>query len=201
MSKKDLEIEEGKEVVGRTIVGGRPRCRKKRKLRIPIGIEKVLCRAAGDDSFRRALMHNRAETLGQLKDSVGPTELDILATIPDETLGAMIDGIDLKRHSRRKFMRGVVAATFVTAAATTFVDCDGVEDQGKGIQPGMGDADVQTEEIVSPDFDTRGIGPDADFEDALVLPDEQGESDAKDQPDVVEVDALPAPTGIQPDSS
>ena len=54
-----IEIEEGREVVRRTIVGGRPRARKNRRVIVPIGIEKVLCRAAADNRFKATLFQDR----------------------------------------------------------------------------------------------------------------------------------------------
>jgi len=91
--------------------------------RVPIGIEKVLCRAAGDDDFRRRLFSHREETLASLGETISPGERGVLESIPDASLRTMVGNIDLKKHPRRRFMKAVVAATFVTAAATTAVGC------------------------------------------------------------------------------
>jgi len=198
MSSRDLEVEEGMEVVRRTIVGGRPRVRRKRRLRVPIGIEKVLCRAAGDDSFRDSLLHNRRATLEGLAGELNEAEREILATVPPSSLTAMIGQIDLKKHSRGKFMRGVVAAALVAASSTAFIDCGDAHDTSKGIRPDeVIPEEVKSEVLVNEDV-TRGAEPDAVFTD-VVFEDKfatQGMT-----MDVVEEEDNLATHGISPDAT
>jgi len=200
MSGKDFEVEEGKEIVGRTIVGGRPAARRKRKVRVPIGIEKVLVKAAADDGFRRKLLDDRQAALDALSYELSPTERQVLASIPDLTLQGMIDSIDLKKHSKRRFMRGVLAAALLTTAATGVLGCEVSEDHSKGISPDELE-DTVVETVVTPDATSRGIEPD---EDVLVVEDHlatQGVTpDLAPEADVLEVPDLPAPTGIMPDT-
>jgi len=209
MSDNSYEVEEGNEVVRRTIVGGRPLARRKRKMRIPIGIEKVLCRAAGDAGFHKALFDDRQRTLKSLGRDVSEAEFGILGSIPDETLATMIRQIDLRRHSKRKFMRGVVAATFLTAAATAGVSCF-VEPGTTGIDPGMEDVVDTMEEEVSVAPDTKGILADDVYEVFMQGIDiERAEPDVVEgpaadvvevcEPDVVEHQDMMAGTGIIPD--
>jgi len=125
MSDDHFEITEGREVVRHTIVGGRPMARRKKTLKIPIGIEKVLARAAGDADFRKALLADRRGALEAAGYLMIDSELELLTGIPDALLSGMIRRIDLKEHGKRKFLRGVTAAVFSAAALTTAVDCGG----------------------------------------------------------------------------
>ena len=184
MSDKKLEVEEGQEVVRHTIVGGRPRARRKRKIRIPIGIEKVLCRAAADPTFQQTLLEDRVATLATLEAELTKTELAILTSIPAASLAEMVLRIDLERHSRRKFMRGVVAATLAAATA------------GLGVLGCNGTA--EPEEINR----YGGMAPDPppDICDGTEAPDVVAE-DGTDlaAPDVVEPEDVSMRAGIPPD--
>ena len=121
---KDYEIEEGREVVRRTIVGGRPMDRRRRKVRIPIGIEKVLCRAAADREFREQLLMARADALTGTDLEVSGPEAMILASVSEDALRTMIENIDLKRHRKRRFFRGIAAASLAATTATISLSCD-----------------------------------------------------------------------------
>jgi hypothetical protein len=193
MSGDDFEVEEGQEIVGRTIVGGRPAAHRKRKVRVPIGIEKVLVRVAADEAFRAGLMARRKETLNNLGDDLTTTERSVLSTIPDESLKQMIANIDLKRHSRKRFMKGVVAAVFLTSAASaTILGLDGC---GSGVQSDWPDEQDNSwvETVTTPMADSAGVRPDevGAIED-VVKPDTQ-------PADIIEVPDGPATKGIQPD--
>ncbi len=115
-------IEEGTEAVRRTIVGGRPIDRRRRKVRIPIGIEKVLCAAAADGVFMERLVTARADALDGTGLQVSAAEAAILGSVSEDALRTMIDHIDLKRHRKRRFFRGIAAASL---AATTATACIG----------------------------------------------------------------------------
>lgn len=202
---KDWEIEEGKEVVRQTIVGGRPRVRRKRKLRIPIGIEKLLCRAAADGELKTGLLYNRTKVLAEPGLELTEEERMILTSIPPSSLETMIDRIDLDRHPRRKFMRGVVAAA-VLAATTTMVDC-GFESQSAGIDPNidMYESKDVIEEMV-PDSIVTGIepddvytAPDPDVVDKDIVEPNAGVQMDMQGADVFEHEDYGAPTGILPD--
>jgi len=132
-----VDIEEGTEVVRRTIVGGRPLQRRQHTLNVPIGIEKILVRAAGDDAFRARLFADRASALEQAGIALLPSEQAMLASVPDDLLASLVDRIDLPRHGGRRFMGRVVRAVFATAAAGAVVmlsdGCTGIEpDQDVG---------------------------------------------------------------------
>jgi hypothetical protein len=194
MSNDDFEVEEGQEIVGRTIVGGRPAAHRKRKVRVPIGIEKVLVRAAADEAFRDGLLGRRKETLDNLGEDLTATERSVLSTIPDDSLNQMIANIDLRRHSRKRFMKGVLTAALITSAATATIignECcstgatgDWPEDVGNPFE----------ERVDVPTVDSAGARPDdvTEVED-VIKPDSQ-------PADIIEVPDSPATKGIQPDT-
>jgi len=122
---RDFEVEEGREVVRRTIVGGRPRAREKRRIRVPIGLEKLLCRAAGDSAFRAALLVDRGRAVEAAGLELLASERAVLDSVPEAVLAGMIGRIDVRRHGRRRFMRGVLAATFAATAVLGVSDCGG----------------------------------------------------------------------------
>ena len=164
---KDYEIEEGREVVRRTIVGGRPMDRRRRKVRIPIGIEKVLCRAAADREFREQLLMARAEALTGTDLEVSGPEAMILASVSEDALRTMIENIDLKRHRKRRFFRGIAAASLAATTATISLSCDSgtppaqdvVDAQAHHAEDGMSAVDitdVRVNEIDSPSVDSLG---------------------------------------------
>jgi hypothetical protein len=220
-----FDIEEGQEVVRNTIVGGRPRARRKRKIAIPIGLEKVLTRAAGDPAFRRRLFEDRRGALAGLGWELQPSEAVILGAVPNDVLDTMIGRIDLKLHTKRRFMKGIATAVFATAAMTAGVGCKGTGDAADvygdmGIGPDVVDineaspdagVDVREVEVrdiskgVEPDWpDVQEIFPDAGVD---IRPPEEVEADEifpvgilDDGPEVIDVtDDQPAVGGIMPD--
>ncbi len=90
---------------------------------VPIGIEKVLVRASVDEAFRVRLLDDREATLAELGDALSATERSVLASLPRLNLATMVDRIDLRKHAKRKFMKAVAAAAFVTAAGMAPVAC------------------------------------------------------------------------------
>jgi hypothetical protein len=206
---RDFEVEEGREVVRRTIVGGRPRAREKRRIRVPIGLEKVLCRAAGDPRFRAALLADRGAAVEASGFELLASERAVLDSVPVSVLGAMIGRIDVRRHGRGRFMRGVLAATFAATTTLAVQACDTAA-QPAGITPddaGFDVADVQqvmadVGVTVSDDVDpSRGISPDEP--DVLVLPDFNADEGMRPDivfgPDVFVEPDIMADGGVRPD--
>jgi hypothetical protein len=104
--------------------------RRTQQSHIPIGIEKILVRAAGDPGFQALLLTDREAALEASGYELSASELGILCAISDERLATMIERIDLKRHGGRRFMKGVVKAALVaagTAAVACLPMCGGVE--------------------------------------------------------------------------
>jgi hypothetical protein len=136
--RQDVTIEDGKEFVSKTIVGGRPRRRKTYRMNIPAGIEKILYVASIDPAFRTRLLEDRAGTIASSKVELTPSESAVLGSVPDETLGTMIDQIRPRMHGRRRFMRAVAVAAVTLATGTASVACE--DETVKGVT-----ADVPTE--------------------------------------------------------
>lgn len=200
-----FEVEEGQEVVRRTIVGGRPQARRKRRIAIPIGIEKLLTRAAGDAAFRKALMADRYLAVEAQGFVLADSERAILESVSDAVLGTLIGRIDLKRHAKRRFMKGVAAAAFATAAMTTNVACNALESQSAGIGPDVVQDAVDTSEVMSsvgsdvqPDvpelFQDAGVDIQLDVE--QVYPDAGVDFGPPDLPDVVDVQEWELSAGV-----
>lgn len=207
---RDFEVEEGQEVVRRTIVGGRPRARRKRRIRIPIGLEKVLCRAAGDEVFRETLLRDRAEAVAAAGYELQVSEGQVLDSVPVDMLAAMIGHIDVKRHGQGRFMRGIMAAAFAAAASTGSVACETdtnpseevavhAEDaiQTAGIAPDVVDSIDPTSEGIRPDIiDAAEPGTDGIRPDIIEAPPDMTSRGA--EPDLVDVGEL-MPAGILPE--
>jgi len=103
-------------------VGGRPRVRRKAVLKVPIGIEKVVYRAAADPGFKDRLFADRRSAVAEVGFKLLDSEFSILLSVPDQSLAAMIDRIDPERHGRRRFMRKVAACALAVATGTVLMD-------------------------------------------------------------------------------
>jgi hypothetical protein len=94
---------------------------------VPIGLEKVLYRAAIDGGFRHELLTDRLHAVQRVGNDLSPTEQSILQSIPEATLSAMISGLRPQQKFTRKFMKAVATAVLLTAAgtapATLFMAC------------------------------------------------------------------------------
>ena len=197
---RDYEIEEGRETVRRTIVGGRPIDRRRRKVRIPIGIEKVLCAAAADREFLEQLVMARADALTGTGLAVSDAEAAILSSVSEVALRTMIDNIDLKRHRKRRFFRGIAAASL---AATTATACIGENETAVagGAAPDWPDSITgdSISEVVMPPVDA-GSWPELPPDEIIQpdVPEVQAGVDIGD-PDVVEGHDGFAPGGVMPD--
>jgi len=156
---QDITVEDGSEFVSKTIVGGRPRRRKTYRLNIPAGIEKILYIAAIDPAFRARLLEDRAGAVASKKVVLTPSESAVLASVPDETLGTMIDQIQPKMHGKRRFMKAVAVAAVTLATGTAAVACDG--EDVKGVTADVPEEDVQAD---LEDAVTQGILPDVPAE-------------------------------------
>ena len=188
-------IEEGTESVRRTIVGGRPLDRRRRKVRIPIGIEKVLCAAAADREFREQLLMARAEALQGTGLDVSPSEAMILCSVSEDALRTMIENIDLKRHRRRRFFRGIAAASLAATTATISINCA----DGGGSAGDRAGEDVHYHEQIDTSAltDTPLGSPDiADVENNFT---DLGATDGP--PDIVDVDQVSFDVGNTGDTS
>ncbi len=89
---------------------------------IPIGIEKLLYRAATDLTFRDALLDHPRQTIAAAGYCLQASEQQVMESVSRDQLAAMIARIDPKRHGQRPFMR-TIAAVAVAAVTTTTVSC------------------------------------------------------------------------------
>ena len=184
MGKDRIEVEEGKEVVRRTSVGGRPRVRKKAVLKVPIGIEKVVYRAAADPEFRERLFADRQGAVTHMGFNLLDSELAILLSVPNRSLAAMIDRIDPERHGRRRFMRKVAACALAVATSTVLLDASCSAPAGCLPEPDTGSHVAETHAETTTDVVTPPGG---------IMPDEVVVDTAEVEP------REPADEGIGPD--
>ena len=130
--------------------------RPKRKMQVPVGVEKLLYLAAQDDGFKERLLEDRAAAMNEAGVQLRPSEAAALEAIDASTLEKMIEAIVPENPRRRKFMGLVAAAATSLAAGTAVISCDGAggDDLSKGI---TGDTEVD-----GGDTDTEADGGDTD---------------------------------------
>jgi len=148
--------DDGKRGIERLIVGasiGR-RARFAQKVRVPVGLEKILFLAARDPELRARLLAERAGTIDAIGVRLRPSERAMLEASPPAALEAMIDKIDASNPRRRRFMGLVAAAATSLAAGTAVVGCDA---QPAGIRPDW-DAGADAGADAAVDTDTYAGG-------------------------------------------
>ena len=169
-------------------------------MRVPIGIEKLLVRAAADPELKTRLLADRATVLAEFGDEVNGPEAEILKSIPIESLAAMVDRIDLERHPKKRFMKGVVRAALVAAAATAMIGCGDdstSESFSTGISPDWPPADdVKVGEVADPSDVTNDgtVEPELIAVDAGTSPPEEVEGE--DATDVVDAEVIMPNAGV-----
>ncbi len=77
---------------------------------VPMGIERVLRKAAIDEGFRSRLVAGREATLDASGLAFTDSERAILLATPEEQLSAMVDRLQPAAPARRGFLRRVAAA-------------------------------------------------------------------------------------------
>jgi hypothetical protein len=126
-----------------TIVGGQPRRRPKNRgtMEVPVGVEKLLYRAAQDPEFKEKLLQAPAAVAAEAGIGLRPSEVAMLGVVPPAALEQMIANIEPDNPRRRKFM-GLVAAAAASLAAGT-AGCDNPADPADGATGS--DSDVATD--------------------------------------------------------
>lgn len=139
--------------------------REKRKIQVPVGVEKLLFFAAQDEAFKERLLADRDAAIEESGVRLRESEAAALRAIDAVALGAMIDSIVAENPRRRKFMGLVAAAATSLAAGTAVISCDGAS--GDILSKGAtGDTDVDggtdtdTATDTASDTDTVDIGYD-----------------------------------------
>ena len=121
---------DGRRGAGHPLVGGSVgrRARFAQKVRVPVGLEKLLYLAARDPDLRERLLADRAGTIAALGVQLRPSERAMLEAAPNAALHSMIDRIDASNPRKRKFMGLVAAAATSLAAGTALPACDDTVD-------------------------------------------------------------------------
>lgn len=127
--------------------------RRKRRIQVPVGVEKLLYLAAQNEGFRARLLADRGAAIEESGVRLRESEAAALGAIDSAALEAMIDNIVPENPRRRKFMGLVAAAATSLAAGTAVISCDGASGDilGKGA---TGDTDVDGSTDTDTDADT-----------------------------------------------
>jgi hypothetical protein len=158
-----------------TIVGGQPAKRRRvsrDKVKVPVGLEKILFHAAREPRFKDQLLADRNGAIDGLDVRLRPSEMAVLSTVPNAALEAMIAHIVPRNPHRREFMGLVAAAAASLAAGTAATGCTGcdegeAEPNGGGVDAGIdGDDDFDTDTDSSDNTDSDSstemdAGPDS----------------------------------------
>jgi hypothetical protein len=118
------------ETVRTTIVGGRPPGAGKPLGNVPRGIEVLIKKAAVDPQFRPLLLEKRAKAAKTIGLELRPSEIAMLAGIPQAQLEAIISRtrVDAKL---RPILMGAAAAVMLVALGTDLTGCN----KGQPAQP------------------------------------------------------------------
>jgi hypothetical protein len=135
---------------------GKPRQRLKRRVRlsIPAGIEKVIYRAAIDPGFRQILLADRKRAIESHGPRLTDVEARVLESIPAERLEHIIERIEPRRHGKRAFMRSIATAVVTLATGTATVSCE--QATPLGVDPDV-PIDMPPADVVG---DTADLPPD-----------------------------------------
>lgn len=125
------------------------------RMKLPVGIERVLCVAAADEAFRSRLLEDPRRAVADHGLRLRDSELALLCAIPRPQLEGAVDAVDLSPDNvrRRGFLRAVAATAAGVAAADVLVACEDT-DTPAGIRP-LDDAAG-----IRPSYDATGIRPD-----------------------------------------
>ena len=140
-----------------TIVGGRPPG-DDAVVPVPMGIERVLRKAAADQRFRARLMSDRTGALERSGLELSDSERAILLAIPAEHLQAMIAQLAPRDPARRSLFRRLAAAAGIALfGATTQTGCPLTQTRGEDASIPEGTEGIRPE---LPRDQTAGIRPD-----------------------------------------
>jgi len=153
-----IDTEIGNDVAHKTVVGGRAIRKGGATVSIPAGIERILYLASAMPQFRERLLKNPEEVINDPHMGLTEDEREVLKNIDKEQLECMIANIDLNVHSKRAFLKKVMASCAI-ALATSLIQIDCGESTG-GIRPEdaveLKDANIED----SIHHDTGGNRPD-----------------------------------------
>jgi len=140
-----------------TIVGGRPPG-DDAVVPVPMGIERVLRKAAADQRFRARLMSDRAAAIGRSGLELSNSERAILLAIPAAHLEAMIAELAPSSPARRGLFRRLAAAAGIALFGVASLSDSGCAWRGRTAGESM---DMPRTKGISPDMPrSQGIRPD-----------------------------------------
>jgi hypothetical protein len=127
---------------------------------IPRGIEVLVKKASVDPEFREVLLEKRAEAAKEIELELADSEADMLASIPQAQLEAIIANTKVKPESRRLFL-GKAAGIMLAALGVGAAGCREKRGQSAGIQPDRSnDVNQQGQEQQTPQqIGVAGIMP------------------------------------------
>ena len=134
------------------------------KIKIPVGLEKLLYLAADNPAFKNKLLDDWHAAAVESGVKLRPSEGAILATAHRDTISRMIDSIVPSNPRRRRFMGRIAAAAASLAAGTVLVSggCD-ADSVSRGVGPGVDiDTDTDSGDAGSTDTDTDTIDTDSE---------------------------------------
>lgn len=148
---------------------------------IPVGIERVLLRAAEDEAFRDRLLGDPAAALEA--ESLTGSERAMLVAMDRSILTTLIDRFRPGSRPRSRFARKVAAAVAGTLIITTAA-CGSGDQQAGGAGPDLppDGYDVEAWDMpeVSAGVDASWPDPDAAPDPVSDLDDDDGDEDAED---------------------
>jgi hypothetical protein len=165
----------------------------KRKLQVPVGLEKLLFVAAGDEAFKERLLADPSAVATEAGVTLRDSESAMLSAITPAALDAMIASIVPENPRRRRFMGLVAAAAASLAAGTVSGSCGDDDSDDDDTDTGTGDTDTV-------DTETEG-GWDGATADTDVDGDTDTDTDTNTDTVDTGTDTETASNGIGPDAS
>jgi hypothetical protein len=168
-----IDTEIGNDVAHKTVVGGRAIRKGCATVSIPAGIERILYLASAMPQFRERLLKNPEEVINDPHMGLTEDEREVLKNIDKEQLECMIANIDLNVHSKRAFLKKVMASCAIALAASIIqIDCG---ESTAGIRPedAVEIKDGSVEDSVS--HEVGGSGPDVPDVEIMDVEDESDE--------------------------
>lgn len=156
-----------KDKPARTYVSGNPAKRHActTQVQVPIGVEKLLYRAAEDEEFKTKLIENRRIALQESGLSLRSSEMTLLSAISAAAIEKMIDKIVPANPRRSKFM------SMIATAAASFVV--GTVESGCSVEMG-----ISIDSGVDSDFDSGTSGDTDSDSETDTAPDEEEDTDS-----------------------
>ncbi len=112
-------------------ITGKPLKQPRAKISIPVGVEKVLYKAAIDPAFRGRLLEDRMKAIESEDMKLRPSEMMVMRNVKGSALRKMIERIRPQQHGGKRIMKAVATAVLTLATGTAGVACDDGETGSK----------------------------------------------------------------------